>query len=128
MSEENIKNITKLDSNFAPTFVDHHVLPDINFNGHCLINNVYIPKKVINIGISYILNPCLRNLSTNFTSNNCLFGSVKLTRDADPEKCKYNGYNIGFDSRSEFSFTDGSMRKNVIIFGVYMSLYKKKLI
>ena len=31
MSEENIKNITKLDSIFTPTFVDHYVLPDINF-------------------------------------------------------------------------------------------------
>ena len=39
MSEENIENITKTDSNFALAFVDHHVLPDINFNGHCLINN-----------------------------------------------------------------------------------------
>ena len=38
MSEENIENITQSDSNFAPTFVDHHVLSDINFNGHCLIN------------------------------------------------------------------------------------------
>ena len=45
MSKENIKNIIKSDSNFAPTFVDHHVLPDINFNGHCLINNIYISKK-----------------------------------------------------------------------------------
>ena len=35
MPEESIENITKSDSNFAPTFVDHHVLPDINFNGHC---------------------------------------------------------------------------------------------
>ena len=31
MSEKNIENITKSDSNFAPTFVDHHQLPDINF-------------------------------------------------------------------------------------------------
>ena len=53
MSEENIENITKSDSNIAPTFVDHHVLPDINFNERCLINNIYIPKKVINIYISY---------------------------------------------------------------------------
>ena len=34
MSEENIGNITKSDSNFAPFFVDHHVLLDISFNGH----------------------------------------------------------------------------------------------
>ena len=32
MPEENIKNITKSGSNFAPTFVNHHVLPDIDFN------------------------------------------------------------------------------------------------
>ena len=32
ISEENIESIAKLDSNFAPTFVDHHVLPDINMH------------------------------------------------------------------------------------------------
>ena len=37
--EEYLENIAKLETSFAPTFVDHHVLPDINFNGHCLINN-----------------------------------------------------------------------------------------
>ena len=31
------------------------------------------------------------------------------------------GYGIGFDSRSEFLFTDGSNGKNVIIFGADMS-------
>ena len=58
MLEENIKNITKLDINLVPTFVDHHVLPDKNFNGHCLINdNISIPKYVINLYISYKLSP-----------------------------------------------------------------------
>ena len=62
MSEENVENITKSDSNFAPTFVDHHVFPDMNFNGRCLINNnISIPKKVINLYISHILNPWLGN-------------------------------------------------------------------
>ena len=78
MLEENIENITESDSNFAPTVVNHHVLPDINFNGHCLINNISIPKKVINLYISYILNSWLGNLNTYFTLNKCLFGSVKL--------------------------------------------------
>ena len=65
MSAENIENITKSDSNFAPTFVDHHLFPDINFNEHCLLNfkfinfkfinfkfnkfQIYFPKNVINI-------------------------------------------------------------------------------
>ena len=34
-----------------------------------------------------------------------------LTKNADPDKYKYSSYNIGFDSRSEFSFTDRSMGK-----------------
>ena len=46
MSEENIENITKSDNNFAPTFVDHYLLPEINFNEHCLIKtNISVPKK-----------------------------------------------------------------------------------
>ena len=46
MSEENIENIAKSDHGIGPTFVNHHVLSDIDFNGHCLINNIYIPKIV----------------------------------------------------------------------------------
>ena len=61
MSEENIENtenITKSDGNFAPPFVDHHLFPDINFNGHCLINNnIYTLKNGINLYITYTLTP-----------------------------------------------------------------------
>ena len=76
MSEEYIENITKSESNFAPTFVDHHLLPDITFNSHCLINNIFIPKEVINLHISYIIFPWLRNVNTYLTLNNCLFESI----------------------------------------------------
>ena len=126
MSEENIENITKSDSNFTPTFIDHHLLPDMNFNGHCLIkNNISIPKKVIILHISYTLGPHLRNLNTNFTLGNCLFESVKLTKNSDLDKYKYTGYGIGFDSGSGFLFTDGSFGKIVIIFGadIYSSVH-----
>ena len=94
LSEESIENITKPDSNFAPNFVDHHWLPDINFNGHRLINSFSITKKVINLYISYTLNPQLRNLNIDFTLGNCLFGSVKLTNNPDLYKYKYSGYDI----------------------------------
>ena len=43
MSEESIEKITKSDSNFAPTFVYHHFLVDMNFNEHCLIKK----KKIL---------------------------------------------------------------------------------
>ena len=46
MSEEIIEDITKSDNNFATIFVDHHLLPDINFNENCLMeNDIFIPKK-----------------------------------------------------------------------------------
>ena len=95
MSEEGIENITKSNSNFASTFVDHRVLPEMNFNADCLIkNNISIPKKVINLYISYALGPQLRNLNTNFTLGNCLFRSAKLTKNANLDKYKCTGNGI----------------------------------
>ena len=32
MSEESIETMTRSDSNFASTFVYHHLFPDMNFN------------------------------------------------------------------------------------------------
>ena len=59
-------NITKSDSNFAPTFVNHDLLTDIDLDEHCFINNnISIPKKVINLSIFCILNPWLKNVNTD---------------------------------------------------------------
>ena len=86
----------------------------MNFNGKCLINDITTtPKKV---------GPQLRSLNTSFALDNCLFGSVKLTMNANLDKYKYNGYGIGLDSRLEFYFTDQSYGKNVINFGADASL------
>ena len=59
LSEESIENITKSAS------ILHQLLSIIiyyqAFNGHCLIeNNISVPKKVINIHISYTLTPWLK--------------------------------------------------------------------
>ena len=59
-----------------------------------------------------------KDLNTDFTLDNCLFGAVKLTKNADPDKYVYSGYSIGFDSRSQFSWADENNGKNAIIFGV----------
>ena len=49
MSEESIENITKSNNLLILTFVNHYILPYLNFNGHCLINNnISIPKMAIN--------------------------------------------------------------------------------
>ena len=51
----------------------------------------------------------------------CLFGGVKLAKNADPDKYVYTGYGTGFDSRSVFLLPDSSMGKNAITFGADMS-------
>ena len=62
ISQETIENTTKSNSNFAPTFVDHHLFRDMNFIGLCLIkSNIYIPKNLITMYISYTLGTQLRN-------------------------------------------------------------------
>ena len=43
-------------------------------------------KKVINLYVSYTINQWWQNLNADFILGNCLFGSVKLTKNADPEK------------------------------------------
>ena len=50
-----------------------------------------------------------------------MLGAVKITKTVDRGKYVYTDYDIGFSMRSEFSLPDGSMSKNVIIFGVDMS-------
>ena len=88
-----------------------------------LKHNISIPKKVINLYISYTINLQLRNLNTDFTLGNCLFGFVKLTKNADRSKHKYSGYGIGFDSRSEFPLPVGSMKKKMSLFLVSSSMH-----
>lgn len=61
-------------------------LPIEKFSGHCLINKLSYSSKVINLHISFTLNPWSRDLNTDLTYGYCLFGLVKLTKNAGPDK------------------------------------------
>ena len=41
--------------------------------------------------------------------------------NTDPDKYVYSGYNIGFDTRSQFSWPNYTWGTNAVIFGVDMS-------
>ena len=58
---------------------------------------------------------------SNPTFENCLFGAVTLTKNADIDKYGYSGYGNGFDRKGSFSFPGGGYGQNVIIFGADMS-------
>ena len=92
----------------------------IRFTGSCLKQDkvTFNPRNVVNLIIFYELDTWSRDLNANFTLRDCLFGAVKLTKNADPDKYSYSGYDIGFDSRPRFSYPDFDWGKNVVIFGV----------
>ena len=79
----------------------------------------YKHKPIVNIYIVYKL--ITSSINIGITLRKCLFGVVKLTRNADIDKCKYVGYGIGFDSRGSFSHPSRGDGRNVIIFGADMS-------
>ena len=76
--------------------------------------------KAVNIYIVYKISKSI-NISDYPTLENCLFGAVNLTKNADIDKYKYSGYGIGFHRHGSFSFPGTGLDKNVITFGVDMS-------
>ena len=85
---------------------------------------LFFIKKAVNLYISHKLDKLVKDLNTGFSLGNCLFGAVKLTKNADPDKYKYSGYSIGFNSRSRFSWRDGIEGNIVIIFGFDNSSFR----
>ena len=77
-------------------------------------------KKVVNI---YIVYEIIKSISiSNYpTLENCLFGAISLTKNADIDSYRYSGYGVGFDRHGSFLFPGNGLGRNVIIFGVDMS-------
>ena len=107
----------------TPTTTDNSLFPSIKwygnsnfcsvFKGSCLKlkNAAYTSRNRIFFQISYELDTWSRDVNSDFTLEDCLFGGV--------DKKIYSGYDIEFDIA--FDLSDGSVSKNVIIFGVKMS-------
>ena len=68
--------------------------------------------------IVYKLGTWSQYLNVDFTLKDCLFGKIKLAKNADPDQYSYSGYGIGFDYCSLFSHPSLDCSKNFIIFGL----------
>ena len=103
--------------------MDHYDMSKIRikFDGSFL--NRFPPTilhgNIVNIYIVYEITSDYKDINYP-TLENCLFESVKLTKNADIDKYGYSGYGIGFDRETSFSIGNET-GKNVIIFGVDMS-------
>ena len=76
------------------------------------MNNSRIKVKFI----VYELNTWSKNLNVDFTLQDCLFGAVKLTTNADADKYFYSAYGVGFDSCLLFLLTNFDWGKYSITF------------
>ena len=93
----------------------------LEFRGSCLKQDksTFNHGKIINIQIVYEIDKIY--IKTDPTLVNCLFGAVNITKNADIDKNKYSGYEIGFHRTGIYLLPDGSFCRNEVIFGVDMS-------
>ena len=89
-AKSDLKNVTEDDTSEIAKKVD---LASLKFN----VDKLDIDKlKNVLTNLNNLKN------KVDFTLANCLFGYVKLTKNADRDKYKYSSSSIGFDSRSKF--------------------------
>ena len=93
----------------------------VKFNGDFLKQDkvTYNHGPIVKIFVVYRIAPTIKDSSV--TLQNCLFGAVKSTKNADIDKYKYSRYGIGFDSRGSYSHSSGGYGRYVIIFGADLS-------
>ena len=74
----------------------------VKIDGSCLKqeNVTFTHKTIVNVYIVYKINSWPYNRGA---LRNSLFGAVKLTKYADPDKYSYSGYGIGFHASGSFS-------------------------
>ena len=115
LSNEKISFSTGLINTQPPIPAYDNARIKVKFNGDFLkLDNVtYNHRPIVNIYVVYRIAPTTIDASN--TLQNCLFGSVKLTKNADIDKYKYSGSSIEFDSRGRFSHPGGGYGRNVII-------------
>ena len=123
MFDEKINSIKTTDYGLTP-YLDYYDTNKIRvkFNGSILKKDrpTHFHGGIINVYVVYETTDNF-NISSYPTLEDCLFEVVKLSKNADIDKCGYSNYGIGFDRKGFFSHISGGTGRNVIIFGVDMS-------
>ena len=106
LSEERINSIKTSDYKITPylSFYDTNKIK-VKFDGGCLKQDegTLLHGGIVNIYIVYEITVNF-NISSYLSLENCLFGAVKLTKNADIDQYGYSGHGTGFDRHGSFSF------------------------
>ena len=122
MSDEKLNSNTASNYKITPELGFYGTKTGVQFNESCLKQDkvTYRHGIIVNIYIVYEISKNY-NISSYPTLENCLFGAVSLTKNADIDQYKYSGYCIGFDRKEAFSFGSRGFGRNCIIFGADLS-------
>ena len=103
--DEKVNSMTTSNHIHTPKLSYYVTETRVEFSGSCLKQDeiTYEHWKIVNIYIVFEITQNY-NISDYSTLENCLFGTVTLTKNADIDKCKYSGYGIGFDRHWFFSY------------------------
>ena len=93
LSDEKLNSNTVSNYKITPNLRYYATKLRVKFNGSCLKQDkvTYNHGKIVNIYIVYEISTNY-SISTYPTLENCLFGAVSLTKNADIDKYKYFGY------------------------------------
>ena len=114
------------DSTLSLPTLENYGRMSVKFNGNYFVQNKVLHpnnnNNVVNIYIVYKLDTINNTSNTDYTIQNALFGAVKVAKNSDISKNKYQRYGICFDEGGTFTKGNITNGKNVIIFGADMSL------
>ena len=122
MSDAKFNSIKTTNHTITPNVDYYGTKASVEFNGSSFKQDkvTFNHRKIANIYIVYEISKGI-NISDYPTLENCLFGTVTLTKNADIDRYKYFGYGVGFDRHGSFSFPGTGLGRNAITLGVDMS-------
>ena len=138
LSTESIKPPNTSRHSLTPVLSYYSTKTRVKLNGSSYLQQPklsYTHGTIVNIYIVYELSASNSDYDDPKLEN-CLFGAVTLTKNADDiDKYRYSGYGIGFDRKSHFSFLCGVFGQNLILFRVdiccnllFMLIIKKDIL
>ena len=104
-SDERINSVKTPSYSITPSLDYYGTKTRVEFNRTCLKQDkvIFNHRKVVNIYTVFEISKS-NNISDYTALENCLFGAVTLTKDADIDRYKFSWYRIGFDGHGSFSF------------------------
>ena len=104
MSDEKIYSSKTSNHSITPNVDYYGTKTIVEFNGSCLKQDkvIFNHGKLVNIYIVFEINRSIK-ISNYPILENCLFGTVRLTTNADIDKYQHPGFYIGFNRKGSYS-------------------------